>query len=86
MAKKRSGKRSKRRVRVGTSGWSYPDWQGVLYSESAKRGEFLSHYVEHFDAAEVDGSHSALTAGPASLRLRHTPLKGASVAAAAMVV
>jgi uncharacterized protein YecE (DUF72 family) len=59
MAKKKAGKRAaiRTRHRVGTSGWSYPDWRGVLYPDDARPGEFLSRYAEHFDTVEVDGSY-----------------------------
>jgi uncharacterized protein YecE (DUF72 family) len=49
------------RVRVGTSGWSYPTgkgtWNGIFYP-SRKRAGFdeLSFYAEHFDTVEVNSS------------------------------
>lgn len=51
--------RSKRaaRVRVGTAGWSYSDWEGVLYPKPHPRGfdplEYLSRYV---DVVEVNST------------------------------
>jgi uncharacterized protein YecE (DUF72 family) len=54
------------RVRVGTSGWSYPTgkgtWNGIFYpapaSKSKKKGGFdeLAFYAEHFDTVEVNSS------------------------------
>lgn len=39
---------------VGTSGFSYPDWRGVFYPESAKQGDFLSYYARHFNCVELN--------------------------------
>jgi uncharacterized protein YecE (DUF72 family) len=57
---------SARRVRVGTSGWSYPTgkgtWNGIFYPEKASRGkktggfDDLAFYAEHFDTVEVNSS------------------------------
>jgi uncharacterized protein YecE (DUF72 family) len=53
------------RVRVGTSGWSYPSgkgtWNGIFYPQPAskkKKGGFddLAFYAEHFDTVEVNSS------------------------------
>lgn len=56
------------RVRVGTSGWSYPagkgTWNGVFYPPASERRrsspgkEFnqLEFYAEHFDTVEVNSS------------------------------
>ena len=52
------------RVRVGTSGWSYPTgkgtWNGIFYPTAAKKtqGGFdeLAFYAEHFDTVEVNSS------------------------------
>ena len=41
-------------IYVGTSGWSYPDWQGIVYPKAeAKQGalEYFSHY---FDTVEIN--------------------------------
>ncbi|HET7694917.1 MAG TPA: DUF72 domain-containing protein [Vicinamibacterales bacterium] len=49
------------RIRVGTSGWSYPSgegtWKGVFYPEK-KPKEFneLTFYAEHFDTVEVNST------------------------------
>ena len=54
------------RIRVGTSGWSYPagrgTWNGIFYPGAAGprpgRGRFdeLAYYAEHFDTVEVNSS------------------------------
>jgi uncharacterized protein YecE (DUF72 family) len=50
-------------VRVGTSGWSYPDgrgsWNGVFYPPARRRPRHfdeLSFYAEHFDTVEVNST------------------------------
>jgi uncharacterized protein YecE (DUF72 family) len=43
-------------IRIGTSGWSYDHWDGVLYppgTPSARRREL---YVRHFDTVELNAS------------------------------
>ena len=46
-----------RRIHVGTAGWSYSDWEGVLYPKPHPRGfdplEYLSRYV---DVVEVNST------------------------------
>lgn len=41
---------------VGTSGWSYRHWLGVLYPEGTRSSEFLEIYVQHFDCVELNAS------------------------------
>jgi uncharacterized protein YecE (DUF72 family) len=44
-------------VWVGTSGWSYPHWHGVLYPPGLPPGQRLAHYVgAGFDAVELNAS------------------------------
>src|SRR5713226_1747420 len=43
-------------VRIGTCGWSYPDWSGVFYPKDLPAAEFLSHYAEHYPVVEVDST------------------------------
>ncbi len=44
-------------IRIGPAGWSYADWKGIVYPESAPKGfrplEFLTQY---FDTAEVNST------------------------------
>jgi uncharacterized protein YecE (DUF72 family) len=50
------------RIRVGTSGWSYPTgkgtWNGIFYPKASERRQFdeLTFYAEHFDTVEVNSS------------------------------
>ena len=42
---------------IGTSGWSYPDWEGIFYPPGAGRSlNRLEYYSEHFDAVEINTS------------------------------
>ncbi len=41
-------------IRVGTSGFSYPDWKGPFYPPGLKPAEYLSHYADRFDACELN--------------------------------
>ena len=41
-------------ARIGTSGWVYPHWRGVLY-RGDQRG-WLDRYVAEFDTVELNGS------------------------------
>lgn len=43
-------------VRIGTCGWSYPEWVGPFYPPGTPSGEFLTRYAEHFDVVEVDST------------------------------
>ena len=41
-------------IRIGTSGFSYPDWKGPFYPPGLKPAEFLSYYADRFDACELN--------------------------------
>ena len=43
-------------ARVGTSGWSYDHWDGVLYRPGLPARDRLSRYVEVFDTVELNAS------------------------------
>lgn len=42
---------------IGTSGWSYAHWQGVLYPHGASAAERLDCYLRHFRTVEVNSTH-----------------------------
>jgi uncharacterized protein YecE (DUF72 family) len=44
------------RIRIGTSGWSYEHWNGVLYPPDTARWDRLPHYVGQFDTVELNAS------------------------------
>ncbi len=41
-------------IRIGTQGWSYPDWVGVFYPPDSKQQDWLPFYAEVFDTVELD--------------------------------
>ena len=41
-------------MRLGTQGWSYPDWIGVFYPPGSKQEDYLPFYTEIFDTVEID--------------------------------
>ncbi len=43
-------------IRIGTSGWSYDHWTGVLYPCGTPAKARLAHYVDEFDTVELNGS------------------------------
>ena len=38
------------RLRVGTSGYQYRHWRGVLYPPGLSPADWLTCYAEHFDS------------------------------------
>jgi uncharacterized protein YecE (DUF72 family) len=44
-------------VHVGTSGWSYPHWEGVLYAPGTPPQDRLKVYARRFATAELNASH-----------------------------
>jgi uncharacterized protein YecE (DUF72 family) len=43
-------------IRIGTSGWSYDHWKGVLYRPGLPSAARLSRYAEEFDTVELNAS------------------------------
>lgn len=44
-------------VHIGTSGWSYAHWTGVLYPDGLLPRQRLDEYVRHFRTAELNSSY-----------------------------
>jgi uncharacterized protein YecE (DUF72 family) len=50
------------RVKIGTSGWSFPDWRGVFYPQNfyARRPGYkpreLRYYAQFFDTVEINNT------------------------------
>jgi uncharacterized protein YecE (DUF72 family) len=44
------------RLYLGTSGWSYADWEGTLYPEGLPSGSRLAEYVKRYATVEIDSS------------------------------
>jgi uncharacterized protein YecE (DUF72 family) len=47
-------------VSLGTSGWSYKEWEGVLYPKGEKRK--LTYYSRYFKTVEIDSTYYAYPA------------------------
>ncbi len=43
-------------IRIGTSGWSYDHWQGVLYPDPTPVSARLEYYLPHFGTVELNSS------------------------------
>lgn len=43
-------------IRIGTSGWSYDHWDGVLYRPGLPAAKRLARYAEEFDTVELNAS------------------------------
>lgn len=41
---------------VGTSGWQYPDWRGVLYPEGVPKRRWFETYAESFATIEINNA------------------------------
>jgi uncharacterized protein YecE (DUF72 family) len=44
------------RVRVGTSGYNYPEWKGSFYPEDMKPARMLAYYAERFSTVEINAT------------------------------
>jgi len=43
-------------VRIGTCGWSYPDWSGVFYPPGLMPANYLSFVADRYSIVEVDST------------------------------
>jgi uncharacterized protein YecE (DUF72 family) len=41
---------------LGTSGWSYADWEGTLYPEGLPAASRLAEYARHYPTVEIDST------------------------------
>ena len=44
------------KLRIGCSGWSYKDWEGVFYPKGLAAKEYLPYYSKVFNCVEIDSS------------------------------
>ena len=44
-------------IRVGTCGYSYPDWKGPFYPAAIRPNQLLEYYARTFTAVEVDSTY-----------------------------
>ena len=50
-------KSSPARILIGPAGWSYPDWEGIVYPRRRPRGFHEAAYLaQHFDTIEINTS------------------------------
>lgn len=62
------------RLRFGTQGWSYVDWNGVFYPPGSKQEDRLPFYAQVFDTVELDTTFYGAPKGTiARSWARHTP-------------
>jgi uncharacterized protein YecE (DUF72 family) len=50
-------------LRVGTSGWQYAPWRGVLYPPGVPQQRWLAAYAERFDTVESNAAFYRLPPG-----------------------
>src|SRR5262249_35853538 len=43
-------------IRVGTSGYNYPEWKGSFYPSDLPASKMLGFYAERFDTVEINAS------------------------------
>lgn len=43
-------------LRIGTSGWHYPHWEGPFYPEGLPKTQWLDYYAERFDTIEINAT------------------------------
>ena len=55
-------------ARIGTSGWQYPHWRGVVYPADLPTSGWFAFYARHFDTVEVNNTFYRL---PSSDVFRH---------------
>jgi uncharacterized protein YecE (DUF72 family) len=44
------------KLRIGCSGWSYKDWEGIFYPKGLAAKEYLPYYSKVFNCVEIDSS------------------------------
>jgi uncharacterized protein YecE (DUF72 family) len=44
-------------IRVGTSGYSFPDWRREFYPPGIDKGKMLDYYVRHFSTVEINSTY-----------------------------
>lgn len=43
--------------KIGTSGYSYKDWEGIFYPPGLPPGQKLNYYASHFNVVEVNSTY-----------------------------
>lgn len=47
---------AKNQIRIGTSGFSYPEWKGSFYPQDLPSKQYLSYYARHFSTTEINNT------------------------------
>ncbi len=63
------------KIFIGTSGFSYPDWQGVFYPPGLSKQEWLKFYAEHFEFCELNFSYYRMPQMEQMEKFLNYPLK-----------
>lgn len=63
-------------ILVGTSGWQYDHWRGVLYPEGVPQRLWLARYAEHFATVELNATFYRLATPAACDRWREATPAG----------
>jgi uncharacterized protein YecE (DUF72 family) len=61
---------------LGTSGWSYADWEGTVYSPGTTPAGRLAEYVKHFTTVEIDSTFYSTPRGTTVERWRKVAPRG----------
>jgi uncharacterized protein YecE (DUF72 family) len=69
------------RILVGTSGWQYDHWRGVLYPEGLPQRSWLARYAELFATVELNATFYRLSTPAACDRWREATPSGFTFAA-----
>ncbi|WNV83762.1 DUF72 domain-containing protein [Umezawaea sp. Da 62-37] len=54
-------------IRIGTSGWTYPEWRGAFYPEGLSQKRELEHLAARVNSVEINGTFYSLRT-PANYR------------------
>jgi len=54
---------------IGTSGYDYPDWQGLFYPPEIHRADYLSYYATQFNSVELNGTYYKMPPPQQMLRM-----------------
>jgi uncharacterized protein YecE (DUF72 family) len=64
------------RLYLGTSGWSYADWEGTVYPPGTTPARRLAEYVKHFATVEIDSTFYGTPRGTTVERWRKVAPRG----------
>src|SRR4028118_648738 len=61
---------------LGTSGWSYADWEGTIYPPGTTPARRLAEYVKHFATVDIDSTFYGTPRGTTVERWRKVAPRG----------